>query len=177
MSQGTRYGDHCALFRQVEIAFKSKRRVLPVHRLDREAVGLIIVAHHRRSAATLSMLFRKGQIDKRYQARVRGDLSQHKADGLISLKLDDHPAVTRYKLMGYDAERDQSLVHIQLITGRQHQIRRHFDLIGHPVMGDPRYGTGNKNRAGLQLTACGLAFTCPFGNGPIHMAIDPDNLQ
>jgi tRNA pseudouridine32 synthase/23S rRNA pseudouridine746 synthase len=38
----------------------------------------------------------------------------------------------------------------------------HFDMIGHPVMGDPRYGKGNKNSAGLQLVATGLEFSCPF---------------
>jgi tRNA pseudouridine32 synthase/23S rRNA pseudouridine746 synthase len=47
-------------------------------------------------------------------------------------------------------------------SGRKHQIRRHFDMIGHPVMGDPRYGKGNKNAEGLQLLATSLKFKCPF---------------
>ena len=51
---------------------------------------------------------------------------------------------------------------IVIATGRKHQIRRHFDMIGHPVMGDPRYWQNNKNSTGLQLIATGLEFQCPF---------------
>jgi len=47
-------------------------------------------------------------------------------------------------------------------TGRKHQIRRHFEMIGFPVMGDPRDGTGNKNTAELKLTAIVLEFEYPF---------------
>lgn len=176
MSQGTRYGDHCTLLRQVEMAFKPKRPVFPVHRLDREVSGLIMVAHHRRAAAALSDLLRKGQINKHYQAWVRGDLSDYNISGIISLKLDNRPALTRFKLISYDVENNQSLVQIQIITGRRHQIRRHFDLIGHPVMGDPRYGIHNKNRTGLQLVAYGLVFTCPMGTGPKNIQIDSDKM-
>lgn len=177
MSQGTRYGDHCALLRQVEQAFAFKRRALPVHRLDREASGLIMVAHHRRSAAALSEMLHKGKIDKQYQARVWGNLSSQQDDGVIDMALDGRPALTHYQIIAYDEKSHQSLVRIQIVTGRQHQIRRHFEMIGHPVMGDPRYGNNNKNSAGLQLTACGLAFTCPFGNGAIHSSIDPEKMS
>lgn len=176
MSQGTRYGDHCALLRQVEQTFKFKRRTLPVHRLDREASGLILVAHHRRSAAALSEMLRRGKIAKHYQARVRGNLTRHQDGGVIDMSLDGRPALTRYQVMANDETTRQSLVQIQIVTGRKHQIRRHFDMIGHPIMGDPRYGNDNKNSTGLQLTACGLAFTCPFGNGAINVAIDPEKM-
>jgi tRNA pseudouridine32 synthase/23S rRNA pseudouridine746 synthase len=47
-------------------------------------------------------------------------------------------------------------------TGRKHQIRRHFEMIGHPVIDDPRYGKDNKNTEGLQLVATALEFECPF---------------
>jgi tRNA pseudouridine32 synthase/23S rRNA pseudouridine746 synthase len=51
---------------------------------------------------------------------------------------------------------------VQISSGRFHQIRRHFEAIGHPVMGDCRYGKGNKNSAGLRLRAIRLSFTCPL---------------
>jgi tRNA pseudouridine32 synthase/23S rRNA pseudouridine746 synthase len=65
---------------------------------------------------------------------------------------------------------------VEIITGRTHQIRRHFDMIGFPVVGDPRYGEGNKNRTGLKLFATSLAFTCPYQHHPVRVHIDPDHL-
>jgi tRNA pseudouridine32 synthase/23S rRNA pseudouridine746 synthase len=50
-------------------------------------------------------------------------------------------------------------------------------MIGHPVMGDPRYGSGNKNRSGLALTAVGLAFECPLGKGTIDLKIDGADIK
>ncbi len=47
-------------------------------------------------------------------------------------------------------------------TGRKHQIRSHFEMFDHPVIGDPRYGEGNKNKEGMQLAATALEFQCPF---------------
>lgn len=70
----------------------------------------------------------------------------------------------------------KSLIDVELITGRMHQIRRHLEMIGYPVMGDPKYGRGNKNRSGLQLVATRLQFECPLGNGHIDQAVDPEKL-
>lgn len=167
MTQGTRYGDHCALLRQVERHFKPARRALPVHRIDREAAGLVLVAHDRQAAARLSQMFREHQIDKTYQISVRGDIRCRGASGKIDLDLDGRRALTRYRMLRHDQGRNQSHIQVSIVTGRRHQIRRHFEAIGYPVMGDPRYGTDNKNRAGLQLTATGLCFECPFGSGTI----------
>jgi tRNA pseudouridine32 synthase/23S rRNA pseudouridine746 synthase len=58
-------------------------------------------------------------------------------------------------------------------TGRRHQIRRHFAMAGFPVVGDPIYSKGNKNRSGLKLAACGLEFTCPFTGSPMVFRLDP----
>lgn len=51
-----------------------------------------------------------------------------------------------------------SLLEVSIETGRLHQIRRHLAAIGHPVMGDPRYGEGNKNADGLKLVASRISF-------------------
>jgi tRNA pseudouridine32 synthase/23S rRNA pseudouridine746 synthase len=59
--------------------------------------------------------------------------------------------------------RDSSLVEVELVTGRKHQIRRHFAGIGHTVLGDPQYGSDNKDARGLQLRAVRLEFVCPLG--------------
>jgi tRNA pseudouridine32 synthase / 23S rRNA pseudouridine746 synthase len=160
MAQGTEYGDHCALLRQVENYFHPRRPGFLVHRLDREAAGLMLVAHDGRAAARLSALFRDHRITKDYRVRVRGEVTQRR--GEIDLPLDGKPALTRFTVAGYDPAADATTLEVSIATGRLHQIRRHFAMIGHGVLGDPKYGTGNKNREGLQLAAVGLHFRCPF---------------
>ena len=162
MTQGTKYGDHCSLLRQVEVYFKAKRKVYPIHRLDREAAGLVLIAHDKTAAGRLSHLFQSRQVIKRYTARVLGDLSDKPPASTIDSNLDGKPAATEFTVSGYDAATGTSRVNIVLRTGRKHQIRRHFEMIGHPVMGDPRYGKNNKNKAGMQLAATTLEFSCPF---------------
>lgn len=177
MTQGTRYGDHCALSHQVERHFKPKRHVLLVHRIDREASGLVIMAHSRTAAAKISALLRQNRILKRYAVWVLGDLSQDGADGRIDMDLDGKGAITLYRVVRYDRERNQTLAHVRIQTGRLHQIRRHFEQIGFPVMGDPRYGQGNQCPEGLRLVAFSIAMDCPFGNGRIETTMDIEGFE
>ncbi len=174
MTQGSRFGDHCSLSRQVEKYFEPPRPALLVHRIDRETAGLVMMAHERKAAALFAELLRTHRIEKQYQVVVVGKPTMDGSEAIIDLPLDGRPAQTKFFPLHYDAAANQSVLRVQIITGRQHQIRRHFDLIGHPVMGDPRYGRGNKNKRGLRLVAFGLKFKCPFGNGHIQMEIDPD---
>lgn len=170
MSQGTQYGDHCSLLRYAELFFKPRREVFPVHRLDREASGLVIVAHTTIGAAQLSGLFQQNRIVKRYRTEVLGNLADTNPRDTISLPLDGKPAITEYETVSYDPERNTSVVDVTIKTGRFHQIRRHFDMIGFPVMGDPRYGTGNKNSSGMKLEAVSLEFRCPFGRQQVRFS-------
>jgi tRNA pseudouridine32 synthase / 23S rRNA pseudouridine746 synthase len=176
MTQGNRYGDHCALTRQVERFFKPARKVYLVHRLDRETAGLVLVCHHSEAAGRFSRMFRSREVKKGYVVGVRGDLRRHGQRGEITLPLGNREARTQYRWSAYDPKRDESEAQVEIITGRTHQIRRHFDMIGYPVVGDPRYGEGNKNRTGLKLFATSLAFTCPYRHHPIRIRIDPDRL-
>lgn len=162
LTQGTRFGDHCSLLRQAELHFRPSRPAFPVHRLDREAGGLVLVAHSKKAAAALSGLFQKHALRREYRALLRGNPGQDGREGIIDAPLDGKPALTEFRVIAYDAERDCSEVTVLLKTGRLHQIRRHFDLLGFPVMGDPRYGRRNKNREGLRLEAFSLEFKCPF---------------
>ncbi len=165
-TQGSRYGDHCALLRQAELFWRPPRAVFLVHRLDREACGLVLLAHDRPAAAAFSRLFAERQITKRYRVEVRGIPEPAAGTGRIALPLDGKTAATDYRVVAADPGRDTAVVAAVTHTGRKHQIRRHFELIGHPVMGDPRYGKSNKNSAGLQLAAVGLEFVCPFSGVP-----------
>ena len=162
LAQGTKYGDHCSLLRQVQRYYQSRRKVFAVHRLDREASGLTIVAHSKQAAARLSSLFRNQNVVKRYRIEVRGNISDYGSRGQIDRELDGKPALTSYRMREYDPLADTSTVNVVLHTGRKHQIRRHFNQIGYPVMGDHRYGKGNKNTDGMRLVAYALEFECPW---------------
>ena len=162
LSQGNNYGDHCCLMRQAEIFFRPRRKVFLVHRLDREASGIMVLAHSKTAAAKLSHLFQKNRITKIYRAEVLGNLTPEKQSNRIDSPLDGKPAITDYEVEAYEPDKNTSTVRVSTRTGRYHQIRRHFEQIGHPVMGDPRYGRGNKNSDGMKLTAVALQFHCPF---------------
>ncbi|MBN2283759.1 MAG: RluA family pseudouridine synthase [Deltaproteobacteria bacterium] len=172
MAQGTKFGDHCSLLRQAELFFGGERGVFPVHRLDRETAGLVLTAHTRAAAAKLSRLFREGLVIKRYRAEVSGNLANWKRSGAMEGPVQGREARTEFTFREYRIETDSSLVDITLGTGRTHQIRRHFAAAGFPLVGDPRYGRGNKNREGMMLCARELVFECPFGGGRRSFCVD-----
>jgi len=173
MTQGSRYGDHCSLLRQAEAFLRPKRQAFLVHRLDREAAGLVMIAHDRPSAGALSRMFAERKVVKRYRVELRGRAGPESSAGRIDLPLDGRAAMTEYSVARYDPTTDTSLVDVVMRTGRQHQLRRHFAMVGFPVMGDPRYGETNKNADGLKLTAWGLEFTCPFSGRPLVFQLEP----
>jgi tRNA pseudouridine32 synthase/23S rRNA pseudouridine746 synthase len=161
LAQGTQEGDHCALLRIAEL--KLQRDTFLVHRLDREAAGLMLIAHTQKAAAAFSALFAAqdaaARIRKSYRVEVKGQA--HEA-GEIALALDGKAALTRFTRIAFDAARNSSTLDVELVTGRKHQIRRHFAESGWPVLGDPVYGGNNKDARGLQLFAIALEFTCPL---------------
>lgn len=168
LTQGTDFGDHASLLRQVEKALG--RAAHPVHRLDREVEGLVLVAHEPAAAAALSELFRTGKVVKRYRAEVVGDVEADRgAGGTIDLPVDDKPARTSFRVLSRDPARSTTTLEVTIGTGRHHQIRRHLEAVGHPVLGDPRYGAGNKNREGMRLAAVHLAFREPFTGEEVEL--------
>lgn len=158
LAQGTMWGDHCSLLRIAEQFFSPARQSFLVQRLDREASGLMLIAHDKQAAAALSDLFQQRRINKQYHVTVSGALAEKQCS--IDLPLDGKKARTELTLLAYDAETDQSSLLVKIDSGRKHQIRRHCAAIAHPVMGDSRYGRADP--AGLQLRAVLLAFSCPL---------------
>lgn len=155
VTQGSQTSDHASLMRYIE---KTKnRQIYLIHRLDRETAGLVIFSYHQESAKYFSKLFTDNQIQKVYQAIVLGEVPE---SGTIDFALEDKEALTLYKRL--ECKNGKSLVEVELKTGRLHQIRKHFDMIGHPIMGDPKYGKGNKNKDGMKLVAYSLSFKDPF---------------
>jgi tRNA pseudouridine32 synthase/23S rRNA pseudouridine746 synthase len=162
LAQGTLWGDHCALLRLVEQFFQPPREVFLVHRLDREAAGLMLIAHNKLASAKLSQLFQTNNVYKAYRTEVRGCPAVVGESAVIDFPLDGKPAHSEYRVLSYDDKTDIAQLEVVIRSGRKHQIRRHLDAIAHPVMGDPRYGQHNKTPDGMRLVATTLEFDCPL---------------
>lgn len=168
LAQGNEYGDHHSLLRVAELWLREARRdqqamTWLVHRLDREAGGLMLVAYQKKAAAALSDMFQNKRMEKIYWAQVTGKTP---AQDVIDSPLDGKPALTRYRHLAWDEYKNLSELEVSIETGRQHQIRRHLEAIGHPLYGDPRYGRNNKNKDGMKLVAWRLGFICPLTKQP-----------
>ena len=146
-----------------------------VHRLDRPTGGVMVFAKTSKAAARLSEAIREGEIDKTYLTVVIGE-PREKSGRLIHF-LQKNPATNNvmivpqstedakraellYKVL--DTKNGLSLVQVDLITGRSHQIRVQMNSLGTPVFGDVRYG-GDKVKKGnnLALWATELKFNHP----------------
>jgi tRNA pseudouridine32 synthase/23S rRNA pseudouridine746 synthase len=165
-SQGSKWGDHCTVTRWAEQHLQPERSAFVVHRLDRAASGLILVAHAKRTAAALSEIFKRRKIEKRYQAWVAGDFSEQPDPLRVDEALDGKSAISEFSFVQIDAGR--SLLDVRIATGRKHQIRRHLAGLGYPVIGDRLYGTGEQDGVDLQLTAYLLAFRCPVAGEKVE---------
>lgn len=164
LSQGSKWGDHCTITRWAEQHLKPQRNSFVVHRLDKAANGIILIAHEKSAAAALSLMFQKRQIDKRYRIWVEGQFDKTATqDRPISSDsdIDGRHAKSHFYYVDYNAELNRSLLDVSIETGRKHQIRRHSAELGFPVLGDRLYGS-KESDIDLQLCAHYLSFTCPF---------------
>jgi len=146
------------------------KRVYPVHRLDRATSGALLLALDPGTARRLQEKLEAGEVEKRYLALVRGIPPEQ---GVIDHPVPRSPggprvpAVTEFRRLA-TFER-YALVEARPLTGRLHQIRRHFKHLSHPLIGDVRYGKGEHNRMfrerfglyRLALHAVELAFDHP----------------
>jgi len=173
-SQGSKWGDHCTVMRWAERNLQPERPAFTVHRLDRAANGLILVAHSKKVAAALSELFRERVVEKRYLAIVAGDFTPQPNPHRVEQSIDEKEAVSEFSLQQVSSDGNRSLVDVRIETGRKHQIRRHLAELGHPVIGDRLYGTGEKDGVDLQLTAYLLGFHCPVNDEQVEYRLTPD---
>lgn len=159
LSQGSKWGDHCTINRWVEQSLTPQRPAFLTHRLDRAASGLMIIAHRKQTAAYFARQFRERQVGKRYRAIVHGQCTRAQT---ITSPIDGKPATSHITPVSYVAARDQSLLDIEIESGRKHQIRRHLAEQGLPIVGDRLYGrAGTEPERDLCLVSCHLAFHHP----------------
>lgn len=173
-SQGSKWGDHCTVVRWAERHLRPERPAFTVHRLDRAANGLILVAHSRSIAARLSALFRDRKIEKRYRAVVAGDFSRQPNPVRVESPIDDRESISEISWLQTSGDRSRSLVDVNIETGRKHQIRRHLAVLGYPIIGDRLYGAGETDGLDLQLTAYLLAFHCPVAGEHVEYRLQDD---
>jgi len=112
-------------------------KLYPVNRLDRGTSGAVILAKSSSAAGIYGRQVKETGLDKLYLALVAGIPGE---SGVISEPLDAKESETRYTVILHGA--GNALLAVTPISGRMHQIRRHLEQIGHPVLGDKRYGEG-----------------------------------
>jgi 23S rRNA pseudouridine1911/1915/1917 synthase len=164
-----------------------------VHRLDRDTEGLIVVAKSDKAHHGLSAQLQSKTMYRRYNAIVQGHVQEQK--GIVRIGIGRHPqqrnkmqadwtgkpAVTHYEVK--DVLNDKfTWVQCQLETGRTHQIRVHMAYLGHPLVGDPLYGTGLALQwkellpeEGQALQAYALRFIHPITHEEMRFELPPSD--
>ncbi len=128
---------------------KTREEVYTVHRIDRETSGILVFAKNKEAHRKLSIDFENRNVKKKYLAFVKGII--HPSEGeidfpirksatssLMKVAKNGKPSLTKYKLV--EPYNHHSLVSIELMTGRTHQIRVHMAFVHHPLMIDELYG-------------------------------------
>jgi 23S rRNA pseudouridine1911/1915/1917 synthase len=171
----------------------SEQRPGIIHRLDKDTSGLIIIARNAATHSALADQMKRQEIVKRYLALVEGviALDQGSIDAPIGRNprhrqqmaitaVGSREARTHFRVLERFAR--HTLLLLELETGRTHQIRVHLKAIGHPVVGDPVYGSGSKIRGSTLkrqfLHAYQLKFTHPTTGTAINLEAPlPKDLQ
>ncbi|MEW6697877.1 MAG: RluA family pseudouridine synthase [Bacillota bacterium] len=152
----------------------------PVHRLDRDTSGLVLVAKNPFAHQQLQRQMRQGLFTRRYLALVEGQCQPPRgvirapigpaAGSIIKRAVTSagQPALSRYTVLRQSA--GASLACVQLETGRTHQVRVHMAHLGHPLLGDTLYGGDDSEITRQALHCAYLAFRHPDSGEPVKLA-------
>lgn len=143
-----------------------------IHRLDRPVSGIMVFARTSKAASRLSDQIRKNEFSKKYLAVVSGivekdqdtleDYLKKEDNGntIVTNSNDGKESVLTYKVLERNYDKNETLVEIELKTGRHHQIRVQFASRNHPLCGDQRYGKMDKTQ--IALCAYHIEFIHPI---------------
>lgn len=143
----------------------------PCHRLDKETSGLIIYAKDYAIQQEVMRQFKDGQVKKKYIAFVAG--IPKKPNGIISFPIENKRAITKYKLL--EKRKGYSIIEVKPATGRTNQIRIHFKMIGHPLLGERRFAFGKDFKVKfrrLALHAAQIQFKHPLSHRYLFFSSD-----
>lgn len=146
-------------------------RPQPVHRLDYQTTGILLVGKTSSSIRILNKMFENREIRKKYYAVT---IQEMKPAGQITAAIDGRESCTFYgRRQSVPSERFGKLNLVQLnpLTGRRHQLRKHLAGMGNPILGDKEYGMEHLvlKGKGLYLHAASLEFIHPFKNEKIYL--------
>ena len=159
-----------------------------IHRLDRPVSGIVLFAKTSKGASRLSEQFRAHTVTKIYHALVEGNIEK-KEGVLVHYIVKDHGKNTvavydapkgdaKYAELKYqvvESREENTVVEIELKTGRSHQIRSQFAHIGHPLLGDGKYGAQKEYKKGaIALAAVELQFDQPVTGERVTIT-EPEN--
>ena len=134
---------------------------LPCHRLDRNTTGLVIFAKNEASLSILLEKFKNKEIEKHYACIVYGIPQKDNATlndflfkdskkGMVYISPNAKPGylpiITKYHVLKSNYKKNISILDVELVTGRTHQIRAHLAFIHHPIIGDGKYGINEINK-------------------------------
>ena len=132
-----------------------------VHRLDRPVSGIMVFARTSKAASRLSDQIRKKEFSKKYLAVVNGIIEkdedkfvdylkrENNGNTVVTDSSDGKESILNYNVLEKNYDKNETLVEIELETGRHHQIRVQFASRNHPLVGDNRYGIDKEKNIGL----------------------------
>ena len=153
LSQGSKWSDHCTL--TATAASVHNKKCLLVHRLDRAASGLVVLAHTKNACTKMAALFADRKVVKIYKAIVHGHVEKS-LPWRINTPIDDKDALTIVLAANHNATEDTTELSVDIKSGRKHQIRSHLSTEGFAVVGDRLFDTDREHKADLQLVASEL---------------------
>lgn len=158
-----------------------------VHRLDRPVSGIMVFARTSKAAGRLSDQIKKDEFSKKYLAVVNGIIEEDEGTLVDYLKKEDNgntivtdsdegkKSILNYKVIDRNYDKNETLVEIDLKTGRHHQIRVQFASRNHPLCGDQRYGKMDKTQ--IALCAYHLEFIHPVTKEKMSFSIKKPDTQ
>lgn len=130
------------------------------NRIDRNTGGIVILAKNAAALRAVNEAIRENRVHKKYLCAVHGRLigektlrAYHMKDYKTNTvkifseqKKGSREIITKYRALKYSEKYDLTLLEVTLVTGRTHQIRAHMEFIGHPLLGEGKYGVNREDR-------------------------------